>query len=328
MISLPWSRLSRMQIYYDSLATMLHSGLPIEKALSVIADETNNRQIRELAGFTISGIRNGLALSDIMLQRPGDFKRLDTAMVKAGEASGRLDLIFSTLARIYKDHLDNIMQLLSATAYPALLLHAGFIIPAFPSLVLEGFGAFAGSALLSIAILWTALGLLLFLHISAWHTFCPVLYGEFLSKISFGLLDKIILSRFLCSFSALFSSGVRVNQALGMAMEATGAEYMSARLRPALTALQQGASLTEAFRRCQGSIPRYIIEIVSTGEEAGSLDVIMDKAASKYRDESQIAVKTIARILPVLIFIIVGIYIGFVILSFWGDYYGNLLQIG
>lgn len=322
---LPWWRLKQLQPFYESLAGMIKAGLPLDKAFSVLTDEISNADIHELAGFMQSGIRNGLSLSEIMVRRPEYFKLVDISMVKSGEMTGGLDRAFAGLAEMYKDHLDLISQLVSGLVYPVFMLHAAFIIPAIPVLVLKGFGAFASDALVNLFFLWVSSGIGIFLHLTLWNTLMPVQYGELLSVVSFRLIDKIMLARLMSVLHALYSAGLPLNQALSMALKATGAPYIASRLRPAEIGLNQGFTLSESFARCGRSIPRFITEMISVGEKSGSLDTTTARAAERYKNESGNAIKTISKILPTIIYLIVAAYIGFIIISFWGGYFGDLM---
>jgi type II secretory pathway component PulF len=131
------------------------------------------------------------------------------------------------------------------------------------------------------------------------------------------------MAKFGRAFGALYQAGVPLPKVLKLAADSCGNEYVRAKLYPASKVLEGGAGITETLRST-GALSPIVIDMLSTGEMTGNLDQMLNKMSDYYQDEAKTRSIQLGHFMGVLVLLVVGIYIGFVVLSFYQNLGGNV----
>lgn len=317
-------------------STMISAGLPLSRALEVLADQTVNVSMRKVLLDCLRDVQGGASLSNAFSRYPHVFSPTYIALVRAGEASGKLDEILKRLA----DNLEASRELRSkfkgAMIYPIIVLIAMigvlvlmlvFVIPKL-SQMYESLDAELPT------ITKVMIGVSDF-FVSKWYLFVVLLVGGFFAAKSFLATDqgkelvariffnapifgKINKSKDITEFtrtlSLLLKSGISIVEALNIVSKVvTNPKYKEAALSAA-TAIEKGNSLSE-YMKADRSFPPLISQMASVGEETGQLDEVLGRVADFFASETDHAVKGLSAALEPVILILLGGMVGVLIVS-------------
>ncbi len=137
------------------------------------------------------------------------------------------------------------------------------------------------------------------------------------------LIKRLAIARFMWNLSALHSAGENMVRAVRLAAEGCGSIPITNAIFKVLPDIEQGGSLTSAFRRVR-FFPSMVIEMLSTGEESGRIDDMLNKIAEYYEAESDTIVKRIVIILPVLVYLAVALYIASIVIRSYTGYFSQI----
>jgi type II secretory pathway component PulF len=293
-------------VLYHNLWVLLESGVPIGKALS-----TASSSMAWVRRHTVKGVARAVAsgerLADAMAARGGAFARFDVAMVRAGETSGHLDESFKMLAEWYEFRQRQRRTVAGGLVLPFCVLHFAAFVAPLPAFLLgkvstEGFlidvartlGLFYVPALIiaAIACLTPAAGIIRRLIDEL--LLCVPLLG--------GGLRHLALSRYCRVFGFAYGAGVPLAMSAKMAADTCGNAAIRARMQGAVRSAQAGNGMSEGMA---GRVPREFAAAWAAGEQAGSLDRVVDRLAAAAADDSQRALTAFATWLPRLIYFLV-----------------------
>jgi type II secretory pathway component PulF len=136
-------------------------------------------------------------------------------------------------------------------------------------------------------------------------------------------LMYLAMARFGRAFSALHQAGVPMQRSLLLAADACGNEYLRAKIYPAQRMIQAGEGITETFASTQAFSP-IVMDMVRTGEMTGDIDKMLTRSSEFYIEESKVRQHQLAIVVGVIVSLIVAIYIGYLVISFWTGYIGNM----
>jgi type II secretory pathway component PulF len=139
------------------------------------------------------------------------------------------------------------------------------------------------------------------------------------------IMREFSMAKFGRAFGALYKGGIPLTQCVQMAADACGNEYLRSRMYPAVKILESGAGITETFQST-GAFSPLVIDMVQTGEMTGSLDKMLGKMAEFYEDEAATKSTQLAQITGVVLGLLVAIYIGFIVISFYTGYFGGVMK--
>ncbi|HET7611328.1 MAG TPA: type II secretion system F family protein [Rhodanobacteraceae bacterium] len=308
--------------FTDQLGVLLHAGLPLDRALQMMLELPEGERARRVVGRIRDRVRGGSSLSRAMEEEHGVFPKLYLSMVRAGEAGGALDAALARLA----DYLTRARRLresvIGALVYPAFLLFGvlgslvlllAFVLPQFVPIfhdmgvqiplitrVLMAIGSFLHDwgllvlAALVVAILWAAARMR---DPEVRRGFDA---GLLRVKVLGPLLLKVDTARLMRTLGSMLKNGVSLLAALGIARQVVSNRDLSAQLAPAIEAVKGGDSLSHALATHTG-FPRLAIQITMVGEESGTLDTMLLRAADTYDGEVKSAIdKMLSALVPVL----------------------------
>ena len=305
---------------FFQLATMIDSGVPVREALYTLSEQYRGRAgaaFRKLA----DDVATGVSLSEAMARQPESFDSLTVSMVHSGETVGRLDENLDGLAENLERTRKLAMRLLTGFIYPVLLLHAAILIPNLLVLVQQGIGPYVLACLPPLLILYFAVFVLWFLHQLFRETSA---YGGLL--ISLPVVEKLVYARFARSLSILYQGGVPMARAVEMAGEASGNGSVREELDEVAVEVSAGAQLAEALRYSP-RFPEMVLNMIQTGEHTGRLDATLRKVAEYYEQSAEATIERTAKVLPVLAYLLVAGYIGYLVFTMWSNVYGQVFEL-
>ena len=332
------NRISRkdLALFTRELATLVQAGLPLEQALQTLSRLNLAPPLQRLLAGLLDNLRGGASLSDALAGQSDVFGNLYINMVRAGEASGALDVVISRLA----DYLERMAALrayvISALIYPVILLgFAGlsllilmtFVVPEFVPLFEDAEQTlpwltrvvFAFSFLFQ-QYWW---GLLVLLAVMAW--FINKLLSGAVYRLRFDscclrlpyigeVIKQIETARFSRTLSTALGNGVPLLTGVRLVREVLGNRQMAAVIDAVLASLEQGQSMTGPLKDSE-VYPELAIQLIAVGEASGQLETMLTKVADSYDKEVQTAIKRLLTILEPVLILGLGALIALIIVS-------------
>lgn len=319
-------------------ATLLQAGVSLVPALQLLQRSASHPAMAAVLRQTQQDIENGMPLSQAMGQHPEAFNPLYISMVHAGETAGILDTMLDRLAHTLEKNEALRARVRSALTYPCtviaialavLLLMLVFVVPVFED-VFKSFGAalpwstqmvLALSRAVSDGFMWVALFLpiLWALLRRQWQqaTWQRLWHRRVLDIPGLGpMVRSSVLARWAYTLSALLAAGVPLTEALPVAGKATG-HPIYARINEHLQRrVAQGGRLSEGMAHT-GRFPDMLVQLCATGEDTGTLDTLLERAARLMTEELDTRVQTLSSMVEPLIIVVLGGAIGVILMAMY-----------
>jgi len=331
------------------LATMIASGLSLLRALTILAEQTENKTLAGLVDRVRVDVESGTSLSAAMAKHPKAFPPLMVNMVKAGEVGGFLDTVLESVAKNFESEVKLRAKIKSAMTYPvvvfsiALLAVTGmllFIVPVFekmftdlggdlplPTKILVGMstGLRVGAIPLIILIV---IGIVLWNRNRRNLGFREKVEPLFLKAPVFGtLVQKIALSRFTRNFSSMLRAGVPILQALDIVGEVSGNIVVERAANDVRESVRRGNSLAGPLAQ-HPVFPAMVVQMMAVGEDTGALDTMLDKVADFYDQEVEATTDALTSLIEPLMIAVLGAIVGGMIIALYMPIFGvfDLIQ--
>ncbi len=326
-------------IFTRQLATMMKAGVPLLQAFDIVGRGASNPRLTKLLADIRADVETGTSLSAAFRKHPMQFDALYCNLVEAGEAGGVLEQLLDRLAIYQEKTLALKSKIKSALMYPIAVLVVAFIvltvimlkvIPAFKE-VFTSFGAdLPAPTLLVIAMSeffvsywWLIFGVLFgggYVFFQAWKRSekMQMVMDRMLLQIPlFGpLIHKSVLARWTRTLSTMFAAGVPLVEALDSVGGASGNAVYAEATNKIQREVSTGTALTTAMMGTN-VFPTMVLQMTSIGEESGSLDHMLGKAAEFYEEEVDDMVKGLSSLMEPLIIVILGTLIGGIVVAMY-----------
>ena len=326
-------------IFTRQLATMMKAGVPLLQAFDIVARGSANPKLTRLLNDVRSDVETGTSLSAAFRKHPLYFNALYANLVEAGEAGGILEQLLERLALYEEKTLALKSKIKSALMYPVAVMVVAFIvltvimifvIPAFKD-VFSSFGADLPAPTLAViamseffvAYWWIIFGLLFgggYFFMQTWRRSekMQMTMDRLLLRIPvFGdLINKSVIARWTRTLSTMFAAGVPLVEALDSVGGASGNAVYAEATEKIQKDVSTGSALTNAMQ-ATGVFPTMVLQMASIGEESGSLDHMLGKAAEFYEDEVDEMVKGLSSLMEPFIIVILGTLIGGIVVSMY-----------
>jgi len=326
-------------LFTRQLATMMKAGVPLLQSFDIVAKGNDNPSVSKLIQDIRSDVETGTSLNQAFRKFPLYFDALFCNLVGAGEQAGILEDLLTRLA-IYKEKTLAIKaKIKSAMFYPVSILAVAFIVtavimiwvvPAFKE-VFKSFGAdLPGPTLVVMAIsdffvaywylIFGTLFAGLYLFFQSWKRSVKMqqTMDRLLLKVPiFGpVIRKASIARWTRTLATMFAAGVPLVESLDSVGGASGnAVYLDA-TKKIQNEVSTGTSLTVAMQNAD-VFPNMVTQMVSIGEESGSLDNMLGKVADFYEAEVDEAVASLSSLMEPLIMVILGVLIGGLVIAMY-----------
>jgi type IV pilus assembly protein PilC len=326
-------------IFTRQLSTMMRAGVPLLQAFDIVARGSTNAKMTKLITDIRNDVETGTSLSSAFRKHPLYFDALYCNLVEAGEAGGILDTLLDRLA-IYQEKTMAIKnKIKSALIYPVAVMVVAFVvlaiimlfvIPVFED-VFKSFGAdlpaptlfVIGMSKIFVNYWWAIFGFLgggIYFFMESWKRSENMqrTMDRLLLKVPvFGdLVNKSAVARWTRTLSTMFAAGVPLVEALDSVGGASGNAVFKDATDQIQKDVSTGASLTNSMQTT-GVFPTMVLQMCAIGEESGSLDAMLGKAAEFYEDEVDEAVKGLSSLMEPFIIVILGVLIGGIVVSMY-----------
>jgi len=326
-------------VFTRQLATMMKAGVPLLQAFDIVARGSTNPRLTKLLTEIRTDVETGTSLSVAFRKHPMQFNALYCNLVEAGEQGGILEQLLERLAIYEEKTLALRNKIKSALVYPIAVMVVAFVvltvimlfvIPAFKQ-VFSSFGADLPAPTLAVmwlseqfvAYWWLLFGVLGgggYFFVQSWRRserMQIALDRLFLRIPVFGeLIRKAVLARWTRTLSTMFGAGVPLVEALDSVGGAAGNAVYSIATEQIQKEVSTGTALTMAMQNT-GVFPTMVLQMTSIGEESGSLDHMLGKAAEFYEDEVDEMVKGLSSLMEPFIIVILGVLIGGIVISMY-----------
>ncbi|KQV87027.1 type II secretion system F family protein [Pelomonas sp. Root1237] len=326
-------------IFTRQLATMMRAGVPLLQSFDIVARGATNPRLTRLLNDIRQDVETGTSLSSAFRKHPIYFDALYCNLVEAGETGGILEALLDRLA-VYQEKTVAIKnKIKSALTYPVAVMVVAFIVvavimifvvPAFED-VFKSFGADLPAPTLMIIAMskffvsywWAIFGSIgggIYFFLQTWKRSVPMQkrMDRLLLKVPvFGdLMYKSAVARWTRTLSTMFAAGVPLVEALDSVGGASGNAVFAEATEQIQRDVSTGAALTTSMQTT-GIFPTMVLQMSSIGEESGSLDHMLAKAAEFYEDEVDEAVKALSSLMEPFIIVILGGLIGGIVVSMY-----------
>ncbi len=323
-------------IFTRQLATMVAAGLPLARALEILVGQTRNPRFKEMLSSSLRDVQAGASLSSSLEKHEGIFSRVYISLIRAGEASGALDNILKRLAENQEKRQSFIGQTRGALIYPAIVvvgmggvfvMMMTFVIPKLTDMYRD-LGAdlplptrmMIGLSDLMTGFWWLILLFLGLAVFGGWR-FSRTAQGRYLLA-RFVLRLPIVgpissqsqLAELSRTLGLLIQSGVPILTALDISKGAVGNVLYLEALDRAAVAVEKGAPLSAALKK-DALFPISLAQMVEVGEETGKVDEVLFKISTFFESEVDQSTKNLSTALEPIIMVLLGIMVGFLILS-------------
>ncbi|MHC1711284.1 MAG: type II secretion system F family protein [Solidesulfovibrio sp.] len=318
------------------LASLLSSGLPLARSLSLLARQSKDRRGLDVIDDLGEKLRSGAAFSEALAAHPHVFDPLYVAMIKAGEAGGRMEEAVERLAGMREASEEIASKFKGALVYPAFMFLAmtgavtvlvTFVVPRFGQLFADmGQTLPLPTQMLLdlVAVLetfWWLAPAVLVLGWLAFRRYAATKQGRFALDaaalklpVAGRLLHELALSRACRTLGGMLASGVPLLTALAGAASVAGNAVVARTLETSIINVQEGKKLGDSIRTTGGFTP-YAEEMAAVGEESGSLDAMMLRVADTYDRDTATLFKGLTSLLEPLMILIMGAVVAFIVLA-------------
>jgi len=326
-------------VFTRQLATMMKAGLPLMQAFEIVARGHSNPSMTEMLMQIRSDVEQGSALGKSFSKYPKYFDRFYCNLVSAGESGGVLESLLDKLA-VYKEKTQAIKKKVkTALTYPIAIIVVAialifimmmFVLPAFKE-VYANMGAELPDLtqlVMSLSDLFVDYGwiMLILLIVSAFGlyklhekspTFQKRIDALILRLPVFGaIVRKATIARWARTTSTLFAAGVPLVEVLDSVAGASGNILYEEATQDIRAKVTQGLSLTSSMQSTD-MFPNMVIQMAAIGEESGSLDDMLNKAAEFYEDEVDNSVSRLSHLMEPIIMVVLGSLIGILLIAMY-----------
>ena len=326
-------------LFTRQLATMMKAGVPLLQSFDIVARGSTNPRMTKLLTDIRNDVETGTSLSSAFRKHPLHFDALYCNLVEAGEAGGILEALLDRLA-IYQEKTMAIKsKIKSALMYPVAVIVVAFVVltvimlfvvPAFEDVFKSFGGELPAPTLVVIALSkffvawwWAIFGLLgggIYFFLESWKRSekMQMTMDRILLKVPiFGnLINKSVIARWTRTLSTMFAAGVPLVEALDSVGGASGNAVYQRATEQIQKDVSTGSALTTSMT-ATGVFPTMVLQMAAIGEESGSLDHMLAKAAEFYEEEVDEMVKGLSSLMEPFIIVILGVLIGGIVVSMY-----------
>lgn len=327
-----------------NLAAAVKSGIGLLEIINILLADATKSAMKKILTRAKGNIENGKPLWVTFTEFPNFFPPIFAGMVKAGEASGKLDHTLAELSRHLTREYGLTRKIRSALAYPAILLVASFGIVVFlMTFVLPRLSKIfqqSGAELPAITRMVVAASnfitnnlFLLFIAIALSIVFIAYsrktkFGGKILFKILFRiplvgeLIKKVALVRFARTLGGLISSGMPIIESLELTAGSVANPYYQEIIFQSIERIKSGVPISKTLAENPDFFPRFLTSLVAVGERTGQLDEILKNFADFYDEEIDQVVKDLTSFLEPVLLLLMGLIVGVIALSILLPIYG------
>ena len=322
--------------FTQELSTLLNAGVPLDRAISITAELTEHADFRFIVLDILRVLKGGKSLAESLGTHPEYFSDLYVNMVRAGEASGALGVIFERLSEFERssDELRN--YIISSMIYPALLAMVGlgsiFVLLNF---VVPRFAAVFSDSRMKIPLptkimleasnflqtWWWAGAAGIVATIVIWRLYTATAEGRMWwdgARLKIPMLGdalrKAETARFARAMATLVANTVPLVQSIGIAAATLNNRSISSAMAGVAQGVKRGEGIAGPIRRA-AVFPPLAAHLLMVGEETGRLDQMFSRMAEIYESDTRAAIKRFTSVFEPVVILVMGVMVGALILS-------------
>ena len=325
-----------LTIFTRQLSTMISAGIPLVECLEVLSEQIDKPGFRLVLESIVDKVRGGADFSESLQSHPKIFTRIYVSMVKAGEASGQLDIILQRLAEYLESSQALKREIKAAMTYPVISLCLIFaivvalmvgVIPQFKSIfislnvelpALTRYLLLVSDFMQSYFLIWMGalagaiVGIMYFKktkpgsYLFDWLALHLPVFGT--------LFQKIAISRFSRTFATSIRSGVPILGALEIVANTSGNRLIEDTVNEARENVRKGETLSDPLSRSK-VFPPMVTRMIGIGEKSGALEALLEKISEFYDQQVETAVKSLTSMIEPIMIGIMGVVVGGIVLA-------------
>ena len=329
-----------LSLFSKKISTMIKAGLPILDSFKMVAEQTENKRLKLIINQITKDLEAGTSLSKCFAKNPAVFDKIYVNMIKAGEASGKLDIFLTKLTEILERREDIRRKIKSASFYPKILFFVAGGITVFMLLKVvpifeEMYGCMgvplpgltkmiisASNFVQSMAgvMSFVILGLAYYLFGFANKRFPK--FKRIIDKLSFklpifgNLIAQSIYARVALIMSNLIAAGVSIIETLEIVKETNDNLIVSDAIENVKRGVFSGIDLSKLFLK-EPVFPPQFGQLIAVGEKTGNLEEMFISIANYYQEEFDNAVQTLSTAIEPIMIVLIGTLIGFLLLAMY-----------
>lgn len=331
-------KLKDLAVMNRQFATMISSGLSLLRALSILAEQTESKPLKEALSTVRADVETGQSLSSALAKHPKIFPPLMVNMTRAGEVGGFLDAVLLQIAENYEAEVKLRGKIKSAMTYPVVVFVIAviavigmllFIVPVFAKMFTDLGGELPAptKALVWMSHAMTYLAPLLAVSVVVG----PIVWArikhqervrnvvdpvKFKVPVFGDLFKKVALARFSRNLGTMMTSGVPILQALDIVGDTTGNIVLERAVYGVRESVRRGESLAKPLAE-HPVFPSMVVQMMAVGEDTGALDTMLAKIAEFYDQEVEATAEALTALIEPLMIAVIGSIIGGMIIALY-----------
>lgn len=335
--------------FFFNLEQLTGAGVPLLDCLTDLRDSMNEARFRSIIANLIESIEGGKTLAQAMSNHPSAFEKVFISLIQAGEVSGQLTEIFAHITESLKWQDEMFEHTKAILLYPAIVgtivvgITFFLMIYLVPQLVgfIKSMGQeipFQTRLLLATSDIFVRYGyFIIILPVVVYVSTSWLIHNNEVIRLWFDsntlkvwligpILQKIILARFANTFAMMYRSGISILDCLTHSKNVVNNLAIAKSLNEAIQAIESGENLTQSFQHTQ-MFPPLVIRMLKVGESTGSLDLALLNISYFYNREVRTAIQKIQIMIEPTMTIILGILLGWVMLSVLSPIYDLIAKV-
>lgn len=331
-------KIKDLAIMSRQFATMINAGLSLLRSLTILSEQTENKELARVLNLVATDVEAGNALSSSMSKHPNIFPPLMVNMTRAGEVGGFLDMTLLQIAENYEAEVKLRGKVKSAMTYPvvvfimAILMCSGmliFIVPVFAGMF-KDLGGDLPAPTKILVMLSHAMKIVAPLGVVGFIAFMitwpkvknldqvrNVLDPIKLKIPVFGsLFQKIALARFTRNLGTMLRAGVPILQSLDIVADTSGNVVIARAAHAIEESVRRGESLTQPLSE-HAVFPAMVVQMMAVGEDTGALDEMLAKIAEFYDQEVESTTESLTALIEPLMIAVLGGLVGSMIIALY-----------
>ncbi len=329
--------LQEVSVMTRQLATLLGASLPLVTSLTALISQITNPRLKKTLAQIKEDVNEGNSFAWSISRYPAIFSTFYVNMVRAGEASGTLDIVLERLTDFNESQQALRGKIKAALAYPIFMFLIGtivlfflttFIVPKITGIFSEMHQTLPGITIFLISIsgflksFWTAIVLIIIISfIGLRYMFTKTIRGQYLwDKIKlkmplFGsLTHKMAVARFSRTLGTLLESGVPMLTALSIVKNVVNNRLIADSIAEASRDVEEGQNLSATLLKSR-LFPPIVTQMISAGEQSGTLEKMLYKIADSLENEVESNITMMTSMLEPVMILVMGRLVGFIVIS-------------
>jgi len=329
-------KISELAVTTRQFSTLISAGLPLEASLSALSEQTEDARLGQVLAEVRERVSEGSSLANALSEHKNVFSDLYINIVRAGEASGTLDIVLLRLADFLETQAALTSRVRGALIYPMFMFFIGggvlfftmtYVIPRIAKIFEESSNSLPVMTLILIKmsdflnnyILFILIFIIMLVY--AAYRFNKTEKGQmFFDRVMlkvpvFGrLTSMVVISRFTRTLGTLLSSGIPLLDALEIGEAVMGNKVYGKTLQEVRVNVREGASLAQPLKE-SGVFPPLVTRMIAVGEQTGEMEAMLSKVADIYDQQVETMVSTLTSLLEPVMIVIIGAVMAFIVFA-------------